>query len=94
MLLEDRTLAMQQRAEIVNELANCRDRIGRVEMAVARVPVLEPVVWKLEEKRIAARGVKDFFKSRYTLAAGAIGAGVGGWHQWERISGWAAKLFK
>lgn len=81
-------VSKEQRGEmIINmhgvraELATYNERLGKVELLAARIPVIEPTVWELEGRRREAIGVKRFFglviskgHAGVALIGGSIGA--------------------
>lgn len=70
-------------ADLDGKVDKLSDRVGGVEQLAARIPVIEPVVWSQEGKRLEAQGVKKLiggvFKVHHLIMAviGAVLAAFG-----------------
>lgn len=53
-----------------------------------------PLVDKLDDERSERRGVTKFIKNKYVLGTGIASAAAASWHQWERLTMLAGKIFK
>lgn len=79
LLMHDRVAAARERQEQHGILIDVLARLGKVEAAAVRVPIIEKTLWELEAKRIEKIGAAKFIgrmatraRILWTLAGGAI----------------------
>lgn len=93
LLMQDREIAARERQQHRDLLGSVTDRLGKVEIAAARVPVIEETLWRLETGRIERLGAAKLIgrvatraRILWTLAGGGFLAAAtwvlssfGGW---------------
>lgn len=97
-ILNQQTAGDESRRRMHEKLDDARDgvnsihaRMGAVEK---RLDDIDPVIKNLSSEHMERKAVRRFFNKNYALGAGAVGATAAGWHQWEKITAFVAKLFK